>query len=85
MSEVEASPSNIIPQSTPAPTIPAVHHAHDPVVDLPATDVADAVSAENVYNKESRSVRTLLVLSYGLNRDDGTPAIDVSMPPGGQK
>ena len=83
MSEDAACPSNIIAQSTPAPSIPAVpHDGHDPVVDASASDVlADAISAETFYNNASRSVRALLVLCYGLNRDDGTPAIDVSMPP----
>jgi hypothetical protein len=83
MSEDAACPSNIIAQSTPAPSIPAVpHDGHDPVVDASASYVlADAISAETFYNNASRSVRALLVLCYGLNRDDGTPAIDVCMPP----
>ncbi len=83
MSDSEAHTSNIITESTPAPAIPAVRQANDAsaVVDLPATDDAVAVSAESFYNQWNRSMCALFLLCYSLNRDDGTPAIDVSMSP----
>ena len=84
MSDIEARTSNIITKSTPGTAIPAVRQANDAsaVVDSPATDDAfAAVSAESFYNQQNRSMCALMVLCYGLNRDDGTPAIDVSMPP----
>jgi hypothetical protein len=82
MSDIEARTSNNVTESTPAPAVPAVRRANDAsaVVDSPATDDAVAVSAESFYNQRNRSMCALLVLCYGLNRDDGTPAIDVSMP-----
>jgi hypothetical protein len=82
MSGVDACTSNNIPKSTPVPTMPAVPQAHaSAVIELPATVAIDPVSAKDFYNKHNHSMCALLTLCYGLNHDDGMPAIDVSVAP----
>jgi hypothetical protein len=64
-------------------TAPGIHCASSAsafaVAELPPG--TGAVSAKDFYNKHDPSLRALLVLCYGLMRDDGTPAIDLSGRP----